>query len=172
MTANAVTATSHIQLVTFPIGDDLYGINIYKVREVINVRPISDFDEPVAFARGYIKLRSKIIPVIDMKTRLDIVQEVPGDVEKKTRIVILDMAGKPPIGILVDDFSKVVSLNQSSLEPLLADTRENLDRVCVEHIGKTDTDMILIVSPELILSPGEERLLREKMTGIEKELVK
>ena len=74
------------QLVTFLLGEEMYGIDIFKIREVIHLQKINSIPNAPKFVKGVIKVRNQVIPVVDLKKRLSI----KGNVKDKERIVILD----------------------------------------------------------------------------------
>ena len=142
------------QLVTFPMGHDIYGIEILKIQEVINYQEIKQTSSVPDFIEGTIELRNSVIPIMDLKKRMGIEEITPG----KKRIIILNLPERP-LGIVVDDFSRVLLVDNSYYELLPSDVMTNQAASCIEHVVKTDDSVILIISPEKILTHREHQAL-------------
>ena len=100
------------QLVVFSLGAEEYGLPITAVQEIIRyTRPRTIPSAPPS-VRGVINLRGKIIPVVDLKSRL---QLHGGDAEE-SKIVIVE-AGAVTAGLIVDDVDEVITVDADALEP-------------------------------------------------------
>jgi purine-binding chemotaxis protein CheW len=100
------------QLVVFSLGSEEYGLPITTVQEIIRyTRPRTIPSAPPS-VRGVINLRGKIIPVVDLKARL---QLAGGDAEE-SKIVIVE-AGAVTAGLIVDDVDEVITVDTDALEP-------------------------------------------------------
>ena len=99
------------QLVVFSLGSEEYGLPITTVQEIIRyTRPRTIPSAPPS-VRGVINLRGKIIPVVDLKARL---QLAGGDAEE-SKIVIVE-AGAVTAGLIVDDVDEVITVDADALE--------------------------------------------------------
>ncbi len=99
----AVT-TDSMQLVSFNLGDETYGIEITKIREIILMGQITQVPETPHYIKGLINLRSTVIPVIDLRARFGLPEEQLTD---ESRIMVLNV-GTRTIGIIVDAVSEVL----------------------------------------------------------------
>src|SRR5512136_1914263 len=88
--------TGTMQLVSFTLGKELYGIEITKVREIILITDITRIPETPHYVLGLINLRSTVIPVIDLKTRFGLPERDPTD---ESRIMVLQACGRT-IGVV------------------------------------------------------------------------
>ena len=154
------------QLVTFRLGEEMYGIDIFKIREVIHLQKISTIPNAPKFVKGVIKVRNQVIPVVDLKKRLGI----KGNVMDKERIVILDLDDQL-LGVIVDDISKVLKLELKNYETLPDTVVKEGERACITRLAKTDEGLIIIISPEHILNRREKKVLRDFEAAREEELV-
>lgn len=102
---------SSIQLVSFRLAEEEYGIEINKVREIILVGEITEVPQTPAYVNGLINLRSSVIPIVDLKLRFGL-PEAP--LTDETRIVVVNVRGKT-IGIIVDAVSEVLRITQSEI---------------------------------------------------------
>lgn len=101
-----------LQMVTFCLDNETYGINVMDVQEVLRYTEISRVPGAPSYVLGIINLRGKVVTVMDTRQRFGLKSS---DVHDDSRIVIIE-AGKQVIGILVDSVSEVVYLRQSEIE--------------------------------------------------------
>ncbi|MEH6470206.1 MAG: chemotaxis protein CheW [Halopseudomonas sp.] len=101
-----------LQYVTFLLKDEIYGINVMEVQEVLRYSEIAPVPGAPSYVLGIINLRGNVVTVIDTRQRFGL---MPDEVTDNTRIVIIEV-DKQVIGILVDAVSEVVYLNQSEIE--------------------------------------------------------
>lgn len=95
-----------LQLVSFNIGDEEFGVNILLVQEIIRVINITHIPNSPFYVDGVINLRGKIIPIIDLRTRIGIARK---EHDKSTRIVVVDHNGRTA-GFVVDSVSEVLRI--------------------------------------------------------------
>ncbi len=102
-----------IQLVTFHLGQEQFGLDILKVQEINRMVEITKVPQAPHYCEGVINLRGKVIPVIDLRKKFEM------DVEewtKNTRIIVCDVDGTV-IGMIVDAVEEVLRIPSSTIEP-------------------------------------------------------
>lgn len=107
---------SQIQLVTFGLGDELYGVDIMDVKEIVEIQNVRPIPNAPYYIVGILNLRGEIIPIIDLHKRFAIKNsetEVYSDFEKG--FIILNIENKQ-IGIIIDCVSRVVSVQLSEIQ--------------------------------------------------------
>lgn len=110
--AAQATNDSVLQFVTFRLDDEIYGINVMQVQEVLRVTEIAPVPGAPHYVLGIINLRGNVVTVIDTRERLGLEAK---EVDESTRIVIIE-ADKMVVGILVDAVAEVVDLRTSEIE--------------------------------------------------------
>lgn len=105
-------ATS-MQLVSFRLAEEEYGIEITKIREIILMGGITQVPQTPHYVKGLINLRSTVIPVIDLRSRFGLSEE---DLTDESRIMVLHVGDKT-IGIIVDAVSEVLRVTQDQMAP-------------------------------------------------------
>lgn len=110
--AAQATNDSILQFVTFRLDDEVYGINVMQVQEVLRVTEIAPVPGAPHYVLGIINLRGNVVTVIDTRERLGLEAR---EVDESTRIVIIE-ADKMVVGILVDAVAEVVDLRTSEIE--------------------------------------------------------
>ena len=104
------------QLVTFLLGEEMYGIDIFKIREVIHLQKISTIPNAPKFVKGVINLRGKVIPVMDLRLRFGMEEMEYTD---RTCIIVVEIMGTSStveIGIVVDSVSEVLNIKGDDIE--------------------------------------------------------
>lgn len=102
-----------LQLVTFRIGDEEFGIDIQKVREINRMIDITRIPNTPAHVEGVVNLRGRITPIINLRTRLGF-----GETErdKATRIMVVEV-NADVLGFVVDSVSEVLRIHDAKIEP-------------------------------------------------------
>ncbi len=106
-------ATGSMQLVSFKLSDETYGIEITKIREIILVGEITRVPETPHYIKGLINLRSSVIPVIDLRARFSLAEN---ELTQDSRIMVLNV-GRRTIGIVVDSVNEVLRVAQDQISP-------------------------------------------------------
>ena len=106
-------AQSTLQLVSFELAKELYGIAITKVREIILITKITAIPQTPPYVKGLINLRSTVIPVIDLRLLFGLAE---GERTDESRIMVLQAAGKT-VGIMVDSVNEVLRVKRDRIEP-------------------------------------------------------
>jgi len=102
-----------IQLVSFMLAEEEYGVEVLKVREIIRMPTITKMPNTPPYIEGIINLRGKVIPIISMRKRFGLTENEKND---ETRIIIMDVAGTLN-GFIVDAVSEVIRIHSSDIQP-------------------------------------------------------
>jgi purine-binding chemotaxis protein CheW len=102
---------------SFILGQEAYGIPVLKVREIIRLVNITPIPQMPAFIRGVINLRGKIVPVVDLRMRLNL---AAAEATERTCVVVVN--AKLPsratvhMGVIVDGVEEVLNLAAAEIE--------------------------------------------------------
>jgi len=149
-----------MQLVSFTLAKETYGIEITKVREIILITEITHVPEAPAFLRGLINLRSTVIPVIDLRARFGM---PPGEVSDENRIMVLQACGKT-IGIVVDAVSEVLRVKQEQIAPP-PPTVAGLGRDYLSGLVKLDKQLLILLDIDKIFGDEEMDVMKDAVVG-------
>ena len=139
-----------IQLVTFRLGTENYGVPVSKIREIIKpmkIFPVPGLSEPVD---GVINLRGEIIPVIRMHTVLGMDGSACLEDERKMKMIILDTESGG-FGFLVDEVWEVVKLSPADIKPPPAMGDDRLDEDAVIGIVEISGKMVICIEPRHLI---------------------
>ena len=105
------------QLVTFQLGEELYGINIMDVKEIVRVQSIRAIPNAPSYVEGIFNLRSEIIPIINLHKRFHLKKLITSEEDELlSGFVILDIDGMK-LGIIIDRISRVITIEKEDVQP-------------------------------------------------------
>ena len=149
VTANAdaqAASGEQLQLVTFALGNEEYGIDIMAVREIKVWTETTPLPNSPEFVRGVINLRGVIIPIFDLRDRFG-----QGKTQTtKTHVVIIIAVEERIVGILVDAVSDILTINTSEICPV-PDT-EAKQNAFLSGLITVNDNMIALIAPEQLFS--------------------
>jgi purine-binding chemotaxis protein CheW len=100
------------QIVVFRLDAESYGIDIFRVNEIIRMRDITPVPQTEAHIRGLVNLRGKTIPVVDVRVRFGL---PIASATEKTRIIVVESTDGL-VGIIVDEVAEVITLSPEDIE--------------------------------------------------------
>ena len=136
-----------IQLVSFRLANELYGIEITKVREIILITEITRIPQTPPYVKGLINLRNSVIPVIDLRTLFSMPQ---GQQSDESRIMVLQAGGRT-VGIMVDAVCEVLRVKKDQIAPPPA-TVATLGKEYLTGIVKLDEQLLILLNIDSILA--------------------
>ncbi len=110
---NSLGASIAGKYLTFALGDEEYGLEILRVREIMGLMDITAVPRTPPHVKGVINLRGKVIPVIDLRLKFGM---PPVEYTQETCIIVVDVNGQQT-GIIVDKVSEVLDIAAEDIEP-------------------------------------------------------
>jgi purine-binding chemotaxis protein CheW len=108
---------SKLQLVTFQLGNEKYGIDIMDVKEIVGMKSIRPIPNVPSYMAGILNLRSVIYPIIDLHKRFHIKKaDLSEDDKLLSGYIIIDVSGMQ-LGIIIDRVSRVVTIEHKHIQP-------------------------------------------------------
>ncbi|MCP4693589.1 MAG: chemotaxis protein CheW [Desulfobacterales bacterium] len=157
MTAVNITETS--LYLTFGLEDEVFAIDVSKVREVLDLSAITKVPHAPDFMRGVINVRGNVVPVMDMRTKFGLPQT---DSTVNTRIVIMELSADGSslvLGAIADSVNDVLELEPDQIEdPPSLGNRWRSD--FIKGIGKRDDKFIMILNIDKVLTSDEMAMVQ------------
>ncbi len=158
MSGSSITETS--QYLTFKLEDEVFALDIAKVREVLDFTLIAKVPQTPEFMLGVINLRGTVAPVVDMRLKFAMTR-TERTVNTCIIIVEIEIDGENTVlGALVDSVEEVMDLDPGQIEPApRIGTR--LNTKFIKGMGKRDNHFIIILDIDKVFSVDELAVARD-----------
>jgi purine-binding chemotaxis protein CheW len=135
-----------VRWLTFTLGAEEYALSLEVVLELIKPRPYTDLPKVPDYVRGILSLRGEVVPVIDLRQRLNLGQ---GEADTYQRIIVC--AGElQSIGLLVDRIIQVVQMPKAAIEPVPL-VLNNTGKEFVAGVGRYQGRLLILLNPAEVL---------------------
>jgi purine-binding chemotaxis protein CheW len=134
------------QYLAFHLGDEEYALDIRQISEIIKAREFTEIPRSPGFVLGIISLRGVVVPVFDLRCRLNL---GVAEITASSRVVVCQ-SGDVIVGLLVDNINQVVNLVEDEIEPPPG-VLSGLDREMVFGIGRYQDRMIILLQLHHVL---------------------
>ena len=158
MSTALITETT--QYLTFKLADEVFAVDVAKVREILDYTPATKVPGTPEFMRGVINVRGNVVPVVDMRLKFGL-----SATEKTvdTCIVVMEITveeDKAILGAMADSVQEVFELEASQIEPPpRIGTRWRTE--FIKGIGKRNDELIIILDIDRVFSTTELGIIQE-----------
>ena len=145
-----------IQVACFCLKDDLYAVDIMRIKEIIRPQKLTPLPQAPSFIDGIINLRGAVIPVVDLRKRFDM---PPRDLTISTRLLIVRLSGQT-LGLVVDDVTEVITVPVNDIKPPPALS----DGAIVNHllgVCLSGDNLVMLLDIDRLLTTNEVSALGE-----------
>jgi len=159
-------ASTSIQYLTFKLEDEVYAVDVAKVREILDFPPITKVPQTPEFMRGVINLRGSVVPVVDMRLKFGMAKT---ERSVNTCIVVVEVMLENEstiIGALADSVQEVIELEPTQIEPppkigsrLKVEFLKGMGKISERFLMILDIDKVF--SAEEIISVQEASALKQ-----------
>ena len=157
--ALASLADGRLEVVTFTLGEEEYGIDIQKVQELRGYDAVTCIANAPAHIKGIVNLRGILVPIIDMRIKFNLGEP---RYDEFTVVIVLNVGGRV-VGMVVDSVSDVITLTAEQIKPA-PEMGSALDTDYLIGLGALDTRMLILVDVDRLMS-SEELGLIEKLAA-------
>ncbi len=128
------------QFLTFGVANEVYGVEIDYIKEIIKVCNITKVPHNKGYLKGIINLRGDIIPVLDVRARF---LKEDKQYDDLTCIIVIEFKGDT-IGLIVDEVKEVMFIYEKNITPPPS-AKHNFSNRFIKNIGKTKSGVKLII---------------------------
>ncbi len=153
------TANELHQYLTFKLGEEIFGLDIERVREVLEYSPVTALPRMPDFMRGVINLRGSVVPVVDLRVAFGMTKV---DRTVNTCVIIVEMTveGAPiVIGAVADSVQEVIELDHTRIEPAPR-IGANLCNRFIKGMGKHNGRFVIILDSDTVFTEEETALVQ------------
>ncbi|MEZ2296807.1 chemotaxis protein CheW [Variovorax sp. RCC_210] len=147
---HAAAGTARLEVVTFKLGEEEYGIDIQKVQELRGYDAVTRIANAPDYIKGVVNLRGIIVPIIDMRIKFKL-----GDptYDQFTVVIVLNIGGRV-VGMVVDSVSDVITLTAEQIKPA-PEMGSVLDADYLIGLGTLDERMLILVDIDRLMSSDD-----------------
>jgi purine-binding chemotaxis protein CheW len=140
-----------LQLISFELEEEQFGIDIYMVQEIIRMVPITKIPNSPDFVEGVINIRGRIIPVVNLRSRMGMPEKVH---DNNSRIIVVEV-NKQTTGFIVDAVNEVlrVPVNITEEPPEIV---TGVNSEYIKSVGKLEDRILILIDFERVLSKSEQ----------------
>ena len=143
-----------IQLVSFTLEKEEYGVEVLKVREIIRMPAITHMPNSPHYVEGIINLRGKVIPIVSLRKRFGMME---AEYSNQTRIMVMDLDGEL-MGFIVDSVSEVIRIDGSEVQPPPAVSSGGVDQECIAGVINHAESLLVLLDLNSMFSHEEKQL--------------
>jgi len=147
-----------MQLVSFILDKEEYGVEVLKVREIIRMPNITRVPNTPAYVEGVINLRGKVIPIISLRKRFSLDDE---EVDNRTRIMVMDMTNELT-GFIVDSVAEVIRITADEIQPAPPVVTGGVDQEYLSGVINREDRLLVLLDLERLFSQEEQQLFTGK----------
>ena len=151
---DSVYSERSVKLVTFELAKEMYGIDIMQSQEIIKMQPMTPIPNSLDFVEGVINLRGKVIPIINLKKRFQLMSTDRSD----SGIIIVKLQDTT-IGITIDKIAKVIDIPADHILPPPS-VVAGIGREYISGVARDkDEKLIILLDIDKLLSFEEKQEL-------------
>ena len=144
------------EFLAFTLGQEEYGIDILRVQEIRGYEPVTRIANAPDFIKGVVNLRGIIVPVVDMRIKLNLGTPT---YDPLTVVIILNISGRV-VGMVVDSVSDVTTLSPEQIKPA-PEMGTTFDSDYLIGLGTLDERMLILVDIDKLMSSAEMGLVEQ-----------
>jgi purine-binding chemotaxis protein CheW len=151
------------QFLTFKLGDEVFALDISKVREVLDFTTVTKVPRTPEFMRGVINLRGSVVPVVDLRLKFGMTRT---ESSVNTCIIITEVTvdnDTTVLGTLADSVQEVLDLEPGSIAPA-PKIGTKLKTEFIKGMGRRDDRFIIILDIDKVFSSDELSLVKQEET--------
>ena len=151
---------SKVQYLTFLLDDEVFALEIVKVREVLELGELTQIPRTPDYMRGVTNLRGSVVPVVDLKLKLNL-DRTEKTVDTSiilTELIIDDK--EVVIGVLADSVKEVLDISDADVDPPPR-IGSIIDTNFIKGMGKQGDEFVIILNIDLVFSDRDLAVVQE-----------
>ncbi|MDY7030112.1 MAG: chemotaxis protein CheW [Spirochaetota bacterium] len=142
------------QLVTFQLGQELYGIDIMSVDGIVRVEDVRSIPNAPIYVEGIFNLRGEIIPIINLHKRFQIKKAVMSEEDKLlSGFIIIEIDGMK-LGMVIDKVSRVLTIDLDKMQPP-PQMISGIGAEYIQGVVKRDEGYLIVLDIQRLFDPKE-----------------
>jgi purine-binding chemotaxis protein CheW len=141
---------NEIKVIVFRLRDEEYGVEVNQVRSIERMQKITRVPRTASFVKGVINLRGVVTPIINLRSRFDLEEEVATE---STRIIIVALDDME-VGLIVDAANDVIDVPMDAIEPP-PEVVGGIEADYLRGVAKLDQRLLILLNLDKVLNADE-----------------
>lgn len=149
------------QYLTFKLGDELFGVEVCKAREVLDFPEVTKVPQTPEYMLGVINLRGSVVPVINLRQKFGM---TAGEQTVDTCVVVMDIeveGGSVVVGAIADSVEEVLDIDENRIEPPPR-LGTQLNSEFIRGMGNLNDQFIIILNIDKVFSTDELTMIGDR----------
>lgn len=147
---------TQVKYVTFRIGDEIYGIDVMRAKEVMYLSAIAEVPDTCSYMKGVMDLRGTIIPLVDTRLKFHLPER---EYDQDTVIIIVEFEDQI-IGMIVDSVLDVAGIPTEEIQGTTHFSAE-VEKDYIQGITKINDNLIMILDSDKIFTDEELNRIKD-----------
>ncbi len=146
---------------TFKLAEEIYGIEILAVQEIIQMQDVTRVPRTPDYIRGVINLRGKVLPVVELRKKFDL--ETSEDTEKTCIVVVKigsDDDNSITSGVIIDEVLEVADISAGEIQETPA-FGSDVNTDFILGVGKVEDNVIMLLDIQKVFQASEVSTIAE-----------
>ena len=139
------------QYIVVNIGSERYGIDIQYVDNIVRMTRITRIPKAQEYFPGVINIRGEIIPVMSLRVRFGLEQDV---ITNASRILIIKIEPQAAVGIIVDEVKNVITIEEDQIERVSSNTDPEKAQF-INGVGKHEEGLVTLLNLQNVIVDKE-----------------
>jgi purine-binding chemotaxis protein CheW len=148
------------QYVTFGLGEELFGVEVTRAREILDLTPVTKVPQTPDYLLGVINLRGQVVPVVDLRVKLGLPRQ---DATRDSCIIVMEVQVDGElltVGGLADSVREVMELRDDAIEPPPR-LGAKLNTEFIAGMGKVDDQFLILLDINRVFSSEELAVVQD-----------
>jgi purine-binding chemotaxis protein CheW len=151
------TSPDIIQLVSFELEGEEYGVDVLKVREIIRMPLITKMPNTADYVEGIINLRGAVMPIISLRRRFGLCES---ERDHNSRILVMEV-GDGTTGFVVDAVAEVIRVSSEEIQPPPTVSQADAAQECITGVINHADRLLIVLDLNKLFCDEEKQLLTE-----------
>jgi len=151
------------QYVTFCLGEELFGVEVARAREILDLVPVTKVPQTPDYLLGVINLRGQVVPVVDLRVKMGLPK---AETTRDSCIIVIEVQvdGEPlTVGGLADSVREVLELRDDLIEPPPR-LGTKLKTEFIAGMGKVDEQFLILLEIDRVFNSEELAVVQDMQT--------
>lgn len=154
---SARSSADIIQLVSFELEGEEYGVDVLKVREIIRMPTITKMPNTPDYVDGIINLRGSVMPIVSLRRRFGLFES---ERDHNSRILVMEV-GDGTTGFVVDAVAEVIRISSAEIQPPPTISQGNAAQDCITGVINHADRLLIVLDLNKLFCDEEKQLLAD-----------